>query len=276
MSVPGAYLTPPGPAGARSPLETLDPGADLGDARSVHRLARDRRHARAGLRLGHAHEQGARGGVARRHAQALPAPPPALQRPADRGAVRAGRVPSIPTKSSALSSLLPQHDVAPRPLWTRQNGWTSDHAEARITLPSWKAKRRRAAAGGWSNAKATICRPGRPPGQTEAMRDLERARDDAKRAERTARHHLSKFLLRHERKYSGKSWSQKHLEWARRQQFEHEALQRVLVDHLHAVEQATARVERLTKDIAELVESWSLRPLVKALQALRGVQLVTA
>lgn len=115
-----------------------------------------------------------------------------------------------------------------------------------------------------------------PDEQTEAMRDLERARDDAKRAERTARHHLSKFLLRHERKYSGKSWSQKHLEWVRRQQFEHEALQRVLADHLHAVEQATARVERLTKDIAELVESWSLKPLVKALQALRGVQLVTA
>ena len=115
-----------------------------------------------------------------------------------------------------------------------------------------------------------------PDEQTEAMRDLERARDDAKRAERTARHHLSKFLLRHGRKYTGKSWSQAHLQWVRREQFQQEALQRVLVDHLHAVEQATARVERLTQDIAELVESWSLKPLVKALQALRGVQLVTA
>jgi transposase len=83
-------------------------------------------------------------------------------------------------------------------------------------------------------------------------------------------------LLRHGRKYTGKSWSQAHLQWVRREQFQQEALQRVLVDHLHAVEQATARVERLTQDIAELVESWSLKPLVKALQALRGVQLVTA
>ena len=115
-----------------------------------------------------------------------------------------------------------------------------------------------------------------PDEATEAMRDLERARDDAKRAERTARHHLSKFLLRHERRYTGKSWTQAHLKWVRSQQFEHEASQRVIVDHLHTVEQATARVERLTQDIAELVESWSRKPLVKALQALRGVQLISA
>ena len=61
-----------------------------------------------------------------------------------------------------------------------------------------------------------------------------------------------------------------------RQVFEHEAHNRVLVDCVQAVESATARVERLTKDIVELVESWSLRPLVKALQALRGVQIITA
>lgn len=39
---------------------------------------------------------------------------------------------------------------------------------------------------------------------SEAMRDLERARDDAKNAERVARHHLSTFLLRHGRRYPGK------------------------------------------------------------------------
>ena len=40
---------------------------------------------------------------------------------------------------------------------------------------------------------------------TEAIRDLERARDDAKRAERAARHQLSKFLLRHGRWFEGRS-----------------------------------------------------------------------
>jgi transposase len=116
-----------------------------------------------------------------------------------------------------------------------------------------------------------------PDAATEAMRDLERCRDGAKRAERTARHQLSKYLLRHGRIYDGKSaWTGMHLDWVRRQVFEHEAQNRVLVDCVHAVENATARVERLTKDIVDLVESWSLRPLVKALQALRGVQIVSA
>ena len=116
-----------------------------------------------------------------------------------------------------------------------------------------------------------------PEPATEAMRDLERCRDDAKRAERTARHQLGKFLLRHGRRYDGKiAWTGKHLDWVRSQVFEHEAHNRVLVDGVQAVENATARVQRLTKDIVDLVESWSLRPLVKALQALRGVQVLSA
>jgi transposase len=112
---------------------------------------------------------------------------------------------------------------------------------------------------------------------TEAMRDLERARDDAKKAERVARHQLGKFLLRHGRIFPGKTtWTQTHLDWIRGQQFEHPAQERVLVDYLHVVEEVEARVERLTSDIAELVKTWALRPLVMALQTLRGVQLITA
>ena len=115
-----------------------------------------------------------------------------------------------------------------------------------------------------------------PEPATEAMRDLERSRDDAKKAERVVRHQLSKFLLRQDRRYEGKTWTEKHLTWARQQIFESEAHNRVLVDYVTAVEAATERVARLTKDIGELVASWSLAPLVTALQALRGVQLITA
>jgi transposase len=116
-----------------------------------------------------------------------------------------------------------------------------------------------------------------PDAETEAMRDLERARDDAKNAERAARHQLTKFLLRHDRKYPGKtSWTGMHLDWVRQQQFENEAQNRVLVDYLHTVEQATQRVEQLTKDVSELVDQWSLKPVVKALQGLRGIQLISA
>ncbi len=53
-----------------------------------------------------------------------------------------------------------------------------------------------------------------PDEQTEALRDLERSRDDAKNAERVARHQLDKFLLRNERVFhDGRSWTQKHSAW---------------------------------------------------------------
>ena len=116
-----------------------------------------------------------------------------------------------------------------------------------------------------------------PDAATEAMRDLERAREDAKEAERTARHQLTKFLLRHSKRFDGKTaWTAAHLDWIRSQKFEHEAQNRVLVDYVHAVESATARVAQLTKDIVDLVEIWSLKPLVQALQALRGIQVLSA
>lgn len=116
-----------------------------------------------------------------------------------------------------------------------------------------------------------------PDEATEAMRDLERARDDAKCAERTARQQLGKFLLRHGRKYPGKTtWTKAHLDWIRGQRFEHEAQNRVLVDHLKAVEDGAARVDSLTQSIADLVGSWSRAPLVTALQSLRGISLVSA
>ncbi len=116
-----------------------------------------------------------------------------------------------------------------------------------------------------------------PDAATEAMRDLERARDAAKRAERAARHQLGKFLLRHGRRYPGKTaWTHMHLDWIRAQHFEHEAQERVLEDYLKAVQDQTERVDRLTRSITELVESWSRKPLVKALQALRGVNVIAA
>jgi transposase len=116
-----------------------------------------------------------------------------------------------------------------------------------------------------------------PDERTEALRDLVRARDDAKIGERSARHRLGKFLLRHERSYPGKTaWTGMHHEWIRGLKFDHVAQDRVLREYLHSVDQGGDAVKRLTADIAELVETSSLQPLVKALQALKGVRLITA
>jgi transposase len=116
-----------------------------------------------------------------------------------------------------------------------------------------------------------------PQAQTEAMRDLERAREDAIQVEHVARQQLDKFLLRHGRRWSaGGKWTVKHWKWIKVQEFPEEASRRVFNDYIYAAEQARERVQRLTADISELVERWSLGPLVRALQALRGVDLVTA
>ncbi len=116
-----------------------------------------------------------------------------------------------------------------------------------------------------------------PAVQTEAMRDLERSRDDAKKAERVARHQLDKFFLRHGRIWSGGTkWKKAHLAWVREQEFPLPMLRCVRDDYFTALEQATARVERLTKDVGEFVEQWALKDLVVALQALRGIQLISA
>lgn len=115
-----------------------------------------------------------------------------------------------------------------------------------------------------------------PEEAVEAIRDLERARDDAKRAERVARHQLSKFLLRHDRHWDGTTWTVKHRDWIRKQQFAYPAQQRVLEDYVKTVEDLAERVERLTAQMAELVEETALAELVKSLQAFRGISTVSA
>src|SRR4029078_12261196 len=88
---------------------------------------------------------------------------------------------------------------------------------------------------------------------------------------------LCKCLWRHGRRcQEGTKWTLKHWRWIKQQEFPEEALRRVCQDYILTVEQAMLRVQRLTQDIGELVERWALGPLVRGLQALRGVDLVTA
>jgi transposase len=115
-----------------------------------------------------------------------------------------------------------------------------------------------------------------PDDAVEAVRDLERARGAAKCAERTARHQLSKFLLRHDRHWDGSAWTRKHLDWIRTQKFEHAAQREVLADYVKMVEDLKERVDKLTAALEKLVQDTVLAPLVKALQAFRGISLVSA
>jgi transposase len=116
-----------------------------------------------------------------------------------------------------------------------------------------------------------------PDAATEAIRDLVRARDAAKRAERVARHQLDKLLLRHGRIWTGGgNWTQAHVAWVRSQRFDFAALTATFDDATAAVDGASERVRDLTAAIAAAVTDWSGVPLVRALPAFRGIQLVTA
>jgi transposase len=111
----------------------------------------------------------------------------------------------------------------------------------------------------------------------EAMRDLVRSRATAVNVAGQARQHLQGFLLRHGRIYPGKKgWTKPYRRWLSTVRFDHPAQQIVFQDYIHAVTDAEARIERLTHQISELLSSWSLAPLVEALQAMRGIAFIVA
>ena len=111
----------------------------------------------------------------------------------------------------------------------------------------------------------------------EAMRDLVRARTAAMEAVRRARQQLQGFLLRHDRVFTGrKAWSPAHRRWLAGLRFAHPAQQIVLQEQIDTIEEAERRRDRLDQQIRELVPSWSLAPVVAALQAMRGVAFLSA
>jgi len=89
-----------------------------------------------------------------------------------------------------------------------------------------------------------------PDVRDEAMRDLVRSREDAVVVQRQARQRLSALLLRNDVRYPGKTaWSEAH---------------------------RRVRVQRLSQCIDQELATWRWRPVVVALQACRGIQLIHA
>ena len=116
-----------------------------------------------------------------------------------------------------------------------------------------------------------------PSAADEAVRDLVRARDDAVRECRNARHRLKALLLRNGITYEGRStWTAAHLRWLSRLKMQHAAQQIGFQEYLHSVTESSARIVRLEQAMRDALPDWRLKPLVQALQAMRGVQLIAA
>jgi transposase len=119
-----------------------------------------------------------------------------------------------------------------------------------------------------------------PDAAHEALRDLVRAREAAKKDQLRARHRLSKFLLRRGRRplTAMTAWTQKHLTWVKTVHFDHAAQEATMLDYLHEVEHQAERVERLERAIDDAVKTAPerMRAVIEALQALRGIAKISA
>ena len=116
-----------------------------------------------------------------------------------------------------------------------------------------------------------------PKVEDEAIRDLCRAREDALRDLKAAKLRLKAFLLRHDIRYTGQAtWNPAHLRWLSEVVCPTPAQQIVFQESVRAVNEHTARLQRLEQELNEYVQTWRLQPVVEALQALRGVQFTVA
>ena len=116
-----------------------------------------------------------------------------------------------------------------------------------------------------------------PDEADEAMRDLVRAREDAVATQRQVRHRLGALLLRNDIRYAGKTaWTEAHRRWISRLVIARSAQRLAFEEYVLAVQESTERVHRLTQAIEQELLHWRWQPLVAALQACRGIQLIHA
>lgn len=117
-----------------------------------------------------------------------------------------------------------------------------------------------------------------PTEEDEALRDLVRAREDAKEDELRAKHRLTKFLLRHDiHPPKGiNRWTYAYWEWLHGLSFSYSTQTVVFEEYLQQLLEIEQRIQRLEKEIQVQAERGYHAPIIKALQALRGVALITA
>ena len=116
-----------------------------------------------------------------------------------------------------------------------------------------------------------------PDADDEAMRDLFRARLDAKKISKTVRQQLVGFLLRIGAVYSGtKHWTKTHFKWLDELSLPQPAQQLALQEYIDAIRQCDNRVARLESMLQTSAAQWKRLEEVKRLQTLRGVSFLTA
>jgi transposase len=120
----------------------------------------------------------------------------------------------------------------------------------------------------------TVVQP--PTPADEAVRDLARARDDAREDLQRCRHRLRKLLLRRGLHYAGGNWTQAHRRWVDSLTWTHAAERAVVDDYLLAIDHTEARLLELDARLAEIAEQEPYREPVGWLRCFRGIDTLTA
>lgn len=115
-----------------------------------------------------------------------------------------------------------------------------------------------------------------PDQEDEAIRDLVRARTSTVVEQRKARNRLKGFLLRLGYRYTGKSgWNDAHKRYLSGLVMPRPAQQIAFQEYIHAINDATERLERLSQAVENALAGWKWEPVVRALMSLRGVEVLT-
>lgn len=115
-----------------------------------------------------------------------------------------------------------------------------------------------------------------PTPADEAVRDVARARDDAREDLQRCRQRLGKLLLRRGLHFSGRNWTRAHRQWIDRLEWAHAAERAVVADYLLAIDQIEARLLELDARLTEIAETEPYRERVGWLRCFRGVDTLTA
>jgi transposase len=116
-----------------------------------------------------------------------------------------------------------------------------------------------------------------PEPEDEAVRDLSRARERSMKDLNDAKYQLKALLLRNNIRYDGTAnWSMKHLRWLTEIILPHPAQQLVLQEAIQTVTERINRLKRLDNELIHHVKKWRYYPVVKGIQAMRGVRILVA
>ncbi|MCP3031807.1 IS110 family transposase [Halobacillus sp. A1] len=117
-----------------------------------------------------------------------------------------------------------------------------------------------------------------PTPEDEALRDLVRAREDAKEDELRAKHHLTKFLLRNniQPPHGINKWTKKYRAWLDALTFKNKLSTLTFQEYYHQLQELEQRIKRFEEELKIQSTEGVHAPIIQVLQSLRGIALITA